>query len=152
MTFELLEEEAAQCDCISKANLDTTSTFICSVGSNNPKVRDFLSKWERYKTSGKDLPFKDCIEMCALKGVSMNKLDGYDESEIIEAYKQRLIFSQKSKTFIFKFNLSVDVGVVEHTPNHDHHSHHDLFKCDGFNVDGFKNPSVSKLELEDDAT
>jgi len=151
MTFELLKEDGIECECISNAGLDDTSTFLCSVGSNNPKTRDFLSKWERYKNAGKDLPFEGCGDLCALKGFSMNKLDGYDENEIIEVYKQRLIFSAKSKTFLFKFNISEDVGVVEHTPNDDHHSHHDMFKCDGFDVSGFKNPSVTKLEIEDDA-
>jgi len=154
MTFESLKD-GAECECNSKANPDGTSTFICTIGGTSPKERDFLSKWERYKKAEKELPFEDCVDLCSLKGTSMNKIDGYDEAEIVELFKQRARFSMKSKTFIFKFNLGQSVGVVEHTPNVDHHSHHDLYKCDtfcaAFDANEFKNSSVTKVNLEVDA-
>ncbi|MBT2558873.1 hypothetical protein J7E24_13840 [Hymenobacter sp. ISL-91] len=150
MTFEVLHE-GTECNCVDGVGTDTESTFLRTVGGNQPKERDFMSHWERYKKQGKEIEAKGCADTCGWKGVSMNKADGYDEEEIITVFRQRLMFSPQSKMYICRFKTGSENGVVNHTPNDDHDSHHDLLKCDVFSVEKLESVSVVKIELEDDA-
>jgi len=141
------------CLCLDSAAEDTTSIYLHYIDSPSAKIRDFASKWERYeKSRPEELPDKEeCEEICAWKGVSVNKIDGYDEDEVYRVYTEPYRFlseKERNKRRILKFTLGTDTGVVKHTPNEEHESHHDLFKCDDFNITNLVTIAVTKIEFE----
>ena len=147
MTFSFIHDDI-ECDCIEGAVEDNNSAFLRTIDGSIPKERDFLSHWERYKKQGKELPIESCDKTCGLKGLSVNKIDGYNEGEISNIVKNRLLFlPQGRKKFICKFKLDNGSGVVKHTPNEIHESHHDLYKCDEFDMNKIVNVSVSKVDF-----
>lgn len=150
MEFNLLHADI-ECNCIDGAAEDKVSHFIRTIDGNNARIQDFYSHWERYKKQGRELPEEDCAKICGLKGISINKLDGYDENEILETYITRLRFlPQGRKKSILKFTMGSNCGAVKHTPDVNHSSHHDLYKCDDFNINAVVAISVLKPDLGED--
>ena len=147
MTFDSIHSDI-ECNCIEGAVEDSSSAFLRTIDGNVPKERDFLSHWERYQRQGKELPKGECDELCGWKGVSVNKIDGYDEDEISKTIKNRLLYlPQGKKKSICRFRLDAGAGVVKHTPNESHGSHHDLYKCDDFDMNKIVDVLVSKVDL-----
>jgi hypothetical protein len=146
-------ENGADCFCLDGAAEDTASAYLHYIDSPSAKSRDFASKWERYeKNKPEGLPNKNnCEEVCGWKGVSVNKIDGYDEAEVYRVYTEPYRYAsakERSKRRILKFNIGTDIGIVKHTPNETHESHHDLFKCDAFDVANIVAIEVSEIEFE----
>lgn len=150
MEFTLLHDDV-ECNCIEGAGEDNQSAFLRTIDGNEPKEKDFFSHWERYKKQGKPLPHDNCGEACALKGLSINKGDGYSEDEILEVYKNRLLYlseKERRKRSVYKFKLGGEVGVVKHTPDEYHDSHHDLYKCDAFTIDKLQVVEIAKIKFD----
>lgn len=100
MTFEALYDDK-ECNCIDNAIEDSESAFLRIIDSNAPKERDFLSKWERYVKQGKEISHSTCDETCGWKGVSMNKVNGYEEEEVVGVLRQALLFQPQGKKRTF---------------------------------------------------
>lgn len=145
-------ENGTGCSCLEDAVVDEVPAYLHYIDSPSVKTRDFASKWERYeKSRPEELPSQeDCKVVCAWKGVSVNKVDGYDEDEVYRVYTEPYRYvpeKERNKRRILKFTLGANTGMVQHTPNTEHDSHHDLFKCDTFDVAAIATVLVSKIEF-----
>lgn len=146
-----------ECDCLEGAAEDTQSTFLRLIDNTpSPKERDFLSHWERYKRQNRlDLISNiDCSKACGLKGLSLNKLDGYQEEEVFNIYTKMFLFTsekERKKKVLYKFKMGSNAGVAKHTPNDVHDSHHDLYKCDLFNLSDLIEVSFHPIQAPDNA-
>jgi hypothetical protein len=83
---------------------------------------------------------KTCDDFCALRELSINDVDNYEEGSIVENYKESMmknkinIFSPQLKLNYCKFKLITESGAVKYTPHHGHESHFDLYKKDTFDI------------------
>lgn len=152
MDFENISK-GIDCNCIEGAIEDNESTFIRLIDNTpTPKERDFLSHWERYEKQNKlhELEGMSCDKACGLKGLSMNKLDGYEEAEVYKVYTNMFLFAtekERKKKIILKFKMGSSVGITKHTPNSEHDSHHDLYKCDKFDLNNIGAILLSKIDF-----
>lgn len=119
------------------AKEDNQTTFVRRISVRGKvKSADFKSGIEK-----ENIPLvKHCKDFCALREISINDVDNYDETSIVENYKQSLmnnkihIFSPQLKLNYCKFKLVSDSGHVKYTPENGHVSHFDLYKKDSFDV------------------
>jgi len=130
MTFENIHSDT-DCDCLSKAVIDTSNEYVRKLRKDKVEDKDFLTHWEREIRPETD----DCETICSFKGVSINQLKPEFENQILEKYKTTFTINPKKGAHYLKFRLNEDTGKVKYSPEEDDKSHYNLFKADDFNLD-----------------
>lgn len=130
MTFEKIHSDT-DCDCTSKAVIDTTSEFVRKLRKENVEDKDFLTHWEREIRPEKE----DCETICSYKGLSINQITPEYENQILEKYKTTFTINPKKGAHYLKFKLMEDSGKVNYSPEEDDKSHFNLLKSDNFSLD-----------------
>lgn len=138
MSFDNLKlNESSTCTCMDGAREDTTTTFTRRITvKGKVKPADFKAGIEKETIR----PVENCNDFCALREISINDIDNYQEDSVVESYKQNMmrnkthIFAPQLKLYYCKFKLNTNSGHVKPTPHHGHESHFDLYKKDTFDV------------------
>ncbi len=130
MTFEKILSDT-NCECLTKAEVDTTNEYVRKLRKDIVEDKDFLTHWEREIRPKTD----DCETICSYKGVSINQIKPEFENLILEKYKTTFNINPKKGAYYLKFRLNEDSGKVKFSPENDDKSHYNLFKADDFNLE-----------------
>ena len=130
MTFKKIHSDT-DCNCLSKAVIDTASEFVRKLRKNNVEEKDFLTHWEREIRPETE----DCETICSYKGLSINQITPEYENQILEKYKTTFTINPKKGAYYLKFRLNEDTGKVSYTPEVDDKSHYNLYKADDFTLE-----------------
>jgi hypothetical protein len=130
MTFEKVHSET-DCNCLSKAVIDTSSEFVRKLRKGVVEDKDFLTHWDREIIPEEE----DCDTICAYRGLSVNQITPEFENQIVEKYKTTFNINPKKGAHYLKFKLQTDAGKVQYTPEEDDKSHYNLFKSDNFSLE-----------------
>ena len=130
MTFDKIHSDT-DCNCLSKAVIDTSSEFVRKLRKDNVEDKDFLTHWEREIRPETE----DCETICSYKGVSINRITPEYENLILEKYKTTFTINPKKGAHYLKFRLNEDTGKVSYTPEEDDKSHYNLYKADDFSLE-----------------
>ena len=139
MVFSKLEiEKVKVCDCMAGSSEDTSNVFMRRISAKKHKKGDFKIQLEKDDVP----PANTCDDHCGQREISINKVDGYKEEEIVLDYKKKLIiqkmYSPKIDFIYLKFKFEIGAGNVKSTPQHGHESHFDFYKSDDFSVEKIK--------------
>jgi len=130
MTFETINSDST-CDCLSKAEIDTTNEYVRKLRKDNVEGKDFLTHWEREIRPETE----SCEIICSYKGVSLNQFNPESEDQILEKYRTTFKINPKMGAYYLKFRLNEGAGKVKFAPEENDKSHHSLFKADDFSLD-----------------
>lgn len=128
MTFENLKK-GVPCDCLQNTFEDTASMFVRKINKERVKENDFKSKWEK----NEELTI-DCNKICALKGVSISKIDEESKPALIQNYLEVFPISPKYKPNLYLFKFKEKAGLIKSTPSKNIINHNDFYKCDDFSL------------------
>ena len=140
MNFDELNKSLPEnCDCLEKSIEDLTHTYARHFNKPTVRSQDMLTKWEKYTNTNafpKNLDLNDCVELCGLKGLSVDIWNEESKEAVIQRYlKTFKIISPKNKNAILIFKLKLSAGKFRHTPREHDKFHYDFYKADGFTID-----------------
>jgi hypothetical protein len=112
---------------------DTASWFLRRVKAVRPTKDDFVSWFDEGIDSERHR--ESCEEHCEYRGVSVNRIDGFNEGRILEKFRRTLQFSPAMPKYYCKFKFTIWAGIVRATPRPDNESHFTFFRSDQFGLD-----------------
>lgn len=140
MTFENINK-GVPCDCLQNSFEDTTSYFVRKINKTEVRDADFKSKWEKNEEK-----INDCAKICALKGVSISKIDEDTKPVLIQNYLEIFPISPKYKPNLYLFRFKEKAGLIKSTPSKNIINHHDFYKCDDFSLTKLEELEIIALE------
>lgn len=149
MTFDKLQKGLGKkCVCakLGPATENTTDTFARIVKTDPPKLDSF----ESWSDEGKKLkPGAECKTKCKYRGLSINKIDAENETEVIEMLTERVRIKPSLGAYCYKFRILKRAGLVWHTPsqNGKNQSHHTLLRVDTFTEKDLVKVEIVELEI-----